>query len=83
MSLGSAAAGAVATACARPSSPSAASRSEGGRALASLGSTSESALRGMPSSPTEVFSTMRPAAWLPSDWKVAAVTFPVTVATRL
>ncbi len=76
-SFGTAAGGAVASAHARPSRPSAASRNSFGRALASAGSTSDSGESGMPSSPTAVLKAKRPAR-LPSPSSVAAVTFPVS-----
>ena len=79
-SFGSAAGGAVATAYALPSSPSAASRSAFGSALACLGSTSESGDSGTPSSPTAVLSSKRPATCA-SESSVAAVTVPVTFDT--
>ena len=71
-----AAAGAVATAHALPSSPMAASRSGFGSELASAGSTSESGDSGTPSSPTEVVSAKRPATFS-SESSVAAMTLPV------
>ena len=73
---------AVATDHAFPSNPIAATRRSAGNPFASCGRISESGESGMPSSPTAVFSSNRPAMF-ESESSVAAVTLPVSFDTRL
>ena len=76
-SCGRALAGDVAAAYAFPRSATLALRNDSGRDPASFGSTSESGERGIPSSPTEVFSSKRPATFS-SESRLVAKTVPVT-----